>query len=380
MRCELMHKDVVVAVMTLTDRYCDIYRVNAVENKDHMPFGTVVNGYLLSDNLSDWWRSRSIPASRNGLRNLLESLGIESPSALLSRSMGLSLSDQYWIRPVGSDIEWKDVNFFDNSFSDDVGDLLFGHAVREGHIDLSSPDNTSDGVLKKRWKIVDGKRCLIKGAGSTGQEPYNEAIASDLMERQGIDHADYSIIEVDGKPCSICEDFIDRNTELVPASMVRSSMKRDNRSSFYSHYVSCCENLGLDIIPDLDRMLVVDYLMLNGDRHFGNFGLIRNADTLEWVGSAPIYDTGTSLSCEVQTQSFDAEQECESKPFARSFDDQLKLVTDTSWFDVQKMEETIAAARELLHGQELSAYGRDKMITDLLQNRLRNLVVAVGIR
>ena len=44
MRCELMHKDVVVATMTLTDRYCDIYRVNAVENKDHMPFGTVVNG------------------------------------------------------------------------------------------------------------------------------------------------------------------------------------------------------------------------------------------------------------------------------------------------------------------------------------------------
>ncbi len=44
------------------------------------------------------------------------------------------------------------------------------------------------------------------------------------------------------------------------------------------------------------------------------------------------------------------------------------------------MEETIAAARELLYGQELSAYGRDKMITDLLQNRLRNLVVAARIR
>lgn len=380
MRCELMHKDVVVAVMTLTDRYCDIYRVNAVENKDHMPFGTVVNGCLLSDNLSDWWRSRSIPASRNGLRNLLESLGIESPSALLSRSLGLSLSDQYWIRPVGSDIEWKDVNFFDNSFSDDVGDLLFGHAVREGHIDLSSPDNTSDGVLKKRWKIVDGKRCLIKGSGSTGQEPYNEAIASDLMERQGIDHADYSIIEVDGKPCSICEDFIDRNTELVPAAMVFKSMKRDNRSSVYSHYTSCCESLGLDVVPDLDRMIAVDYLMLNGDRHLGNFGLIRNADTLEWIGTAPIYDTGTSLSCEVPTNMFDVGQECDSKPFAKSFDNQLKLVTDVSWFDVQKMEETIAATTEMLRDQKWLSGGRDELISKLLSHRLWSFVGATGTR
>ncbi len=148
MRCELMHKDVVAAVVTLADRDGGMYRVNAVKDKDHMPFGTVVDGNLLSDNLFDWWSARSIPTSRNGLRNLLESLGIGSPTALLSRSMGLSLSDQYWIRPVGSDIEWKDVNFFDNSFSDDVGDLLFGHTVREGHMDLSSPDNTSDGILK----------------------------------------------------------------------------------------------------------------------------------------------------------------------------------------------------------------------------------------
>lgn len=380
MRCELMHKDVVTAVVTLADRDGSMYRVNAVKNKDHMPFGTVVDGNLISDNLFDWWSARSIPASRNGLRNLLESLGIGSPTALLSRSMGLSLSDQYWIRPGGSDIEWKDVNFFDNSFSDDVGDLLFGHTVREGHMDLSSPDNTSDGILKKRWKIVDGKRCLIKSGGASRQEPYNEVIASDLMRRQRIAHTDYSLVEIDGLACSICEDFIGRTTELVPARMVSCSMKRDNRSSSYAHYVSCCENLGLDIVPDLDRMLAVDYLMLNGDRHFGNFGLIRNADTLEWIGTAPIYDTGTSLSCNVPTYAFDAEQECESRPFAKSFDDQLKLVTDTSWFDAQRMEDTIAAAEELLCGQKPMAYGRDEMIVDLLCNRLRRFTEAAGAR
>ena len=26
-----------------------------------------------------------------------------------------------------------------------------------------SPDNTTDGWLKKRWTVMDGKRCLLKG-------------------------------------------------------------------------------------------------------------------------------------------------------------------------------------------------------------------------
>lgn len=379
MRYELMHKDVVVADVSLTGT-CYMYKVNKVESKDHMPLGTVQEGYTLSNELSNWWFKRSIPASRNGLQNLLESLGIESPSELLSRSMGLSLSDQYWIRPTGSDIEWKDVNFFDNDFSDDVGDLLFGHPVREGQIDLSSPDNTSDGILKKRWKIVNGARCLIKSGGVLRQEPYNEAIASDLMRRQGVAHVDYSLVEVDGAVCSICEDFIDGTTELVPAAMVFRSMKRDNSSSVYSHYISCCEGLGLDVVSDLDRMIVVDYLMLNGDRHLGNFGLVRNADTLEWIGAAPIYDTGTSLSCEVPTNMFDIGEECVSKPFAESFDDQLKLVTDVSWFDVQKMEETIAATTEMLRGQKWLSGGRDELIPSLLSHRLWSFVGATGVR
>ena len=44
-------------------------------------------------------------------------------------------------------------------------------------------------------------------------------------------------------------------------------------------------------------MTVMDDIMLNTDRHLGNFGLIRNAETLEWIGPAPIYDTGNSLMC-----------------------------------------------------------------------------------
>lgn len=32
------------------------------------------------------------------------------------------------------------------------------------------------------------------------------------------------------------------------------------------------------------------------DRHFNNFGVVRNADTLEWLGAAPIYDCGITMN------------------------------------------------------------------------------------
>ena len=112
--------------------------------------------------LNKWWTDRSIPASRSGVRDALEILRVSTPKLLLAKCYGLSLSDQYWVKPINSDLEWELVNFFDNDFSEDVGDILFGKAKDSENISLNSPDNTSDGCLKKRWKIINQKRCLLK--------------------------------------------------------------------------------------------------------------------------------------------------------------------------------------------------------------------------
>jgi hypothetical protein len=31
------------------------------------------------------------------------------------------------------------------------------------------------------------------------------------------------------------------------------------------------------------------------DRHYTNFGFVRNAETLEWIGTAPLFDCGASM-------------------------------------------------------------------------------------
>ena len=105
------------------------------------------------------------PGKRSGLERALETLHIPYAELLLVKCSGLSLSDQYWVTPCDAPQNWRDVNFYENDFSDDVGRALFGEGVLSAQPDLCSPCNTSDGFLQKRWRIADRKRILLK-AGS----------------------------------------------------------------------------------------------------------------------------------------------------------------------------------------------------------------------
>ena len=63
---------------------------------------------------------------------------------------------------------------------------LMGMEPESTELDMMSPDNTSDGCLRKKWKIINRKRCLIKaGNGQGQQEPFNEVLASKIMGRIG---------------------------------------------------------------------------------------------------------------------------------------------------------------------------------------------------
>lgn len=263
----------------------------------------------------------------------------------------MSLSDQYWICPAGSPLTWEQVNFFENPFSDDVGNILFGKRSTDEKISLISPDNTSDGWLRKKWSIMDGKRYLIKGGSAPAyQEPYNEVIASAVMRRLGIPHVPYTVMLQDGRPYSVCEDFISSTTELIGAWYVMQTRKKENHISVYEHYLNCCDALGIPGIRDaLDRMMVVDYLIVNEDRHQNNFGVVRNAETLEWLGAAPVYDSGTSLWFNQFTTMIRPEAPGRGcKPFKTSHSEQIKLVRSFEWLDLTALHGIGEEVREIV--------------------------------
>ena len=305
---------------------------------------------------------------------------VNETQKLLDKCLGLSLSDQYWIRPIHSDIQWSEINFFEHSFSEDVGNILFGRGSSSAQMSLMSPDNTSDGWLKKKWKIIDGKRCLIKGgSGATQQEPYNEVLASRIMERLSIPHVPYRLLVEDDYPYSVCEDFITPQTELISAWYIMQTMKKPNNVSVYQHYLNCCEAAGIPGIRDsLDRMMVVDYLIANEDRHQNNFGVVRNAETLEYLGAAPLFDSGTSLWFDKPTAMIGSKEKLSCKPFKNSHKEQIKLVTSFDWLDLNALQGIEEELRELVRGSLFIDEARCDALCRALKGRVDALTDIVN--
>lgn len=359
MKCAFMHKRIAVAELELDDATGMIQKVNTIYAPEHFPVGvTVKRGVADRAAFNEWWTDRSIPASRSGIREALETLEIANTKMLLVRCYGLSLSDQYWICPEGSDLTWDTINFFYNDFSEDIGDVLFGAAKKTDAFNFSSPDNTSDGNLKKRWKIINGKRYLVKGGSSPfRQQPLNEVIASGIMDRLGIPHIPYQVVWEQGVPYSLCEDFVTEDLDLVPAWRILKTQKKSNHVSVYQHFIDCCRELGIDgAVPFLDRMIVLDYLIANEDRHFNNFGVLREAETLKWIGFAPIYDSGSSLGYDKMPAQIRSGQDITCKPFKKHHEEQLKLVSDFSWIDFERLKDVDSLIEEVLTAEGTEAY------------------------
>lgn len=368
-----MHKNIPVADLALDTASGVIISIGAVYEAAHAPVGVPAReGSMDRGSLNEWWRGRAIPASRSGIRAALSELGVSAPELLLEKCLGLSLSDQYWIRPAGSSLLWENVNFFDNPFSEDVGNILFGKEPGSAEISLMSPDNTSDGWLRKKWKIIDGKRCLIKGgSGAARQEPYNEALASRIMDRLDIPHVSYSLLLEEDYPYSVCEDFITPDTELISAWNIMKTAKKPNHVSVYRHYLDCCSRLGIGGAKDaVNRMLALDYLIVNEDRHLNNFGVVRRADTLEYIGAAPIYDSGTSLWFDRPLPMIHARAKAVCKPFKNSHDEQIRLVTDFSWLDFSALKGIDEELREIVRGSLFIDEARREALCQGLMDRL----------
>lgn len=379
MKRTLMHKCLAVADLEFDDATGSIQTINSIHAPDHLPIGTSrENRERDRTALNAWWTDRSIPASRSGVREALDVLDVASTKLLLLRCYGLSLSDHYWIRPKDSGLTWNQINFFDNPFSDDMGDVLFGKPAKEDGFDFSSPDNTSDGFLKKRWKIINGKRCLVKGGSNPfQQQPFNEVIATKIMERLNIPHVPYELVWSDGYPYSVCEDFVSPDTELVSAWRVMQSQKKSNNDSVYQHFIKCCKGLGIQNIEvSLDQMLVLDYIIANEDRHLNNFGLLRNPETLEWLGMAPIFDSGSSLGYDKIASRIHAEQDIICKPFKKHHAEQLKLVSSFDWINFEALSGVGDMIRKVFsegQAREFVSADRCEAIIASVEERIRTL-------
>ena len=129
-------------------------------------------------------------------------------------------------------------------------------------------------------------------------------------------------------------------------------------------------------MPALDQMLVVDYLLANEDRHLNNFGLLRDPETLEWLGMAPIFDSGTSLGYDRTAERIPMDHDVVCKPFKNHHDQQLGLVSSLDWVDFEVLSDLDELVRDTMSGSlAQGCVGADRIeaIAKAVQHRVQRL-------
>lgn len=363
------------------DEASGTFNPRQVIDASRVPIGTITrNGKGSPAGLRRWWEHRSIPESRRGMDQKLQELGLSDSSYIPFRNLGFSLSDQYWIKPEGENLNWEDLNYFHNSFGTE------GSCWDEwlSDVGLSSPDNTSEGVLPKRWVCEGEQRILLKGHNPwTDQQTYNEVVATALFRRvlEPGDYIEYEVRTLEGLGVvSACACFLRDDEEYVPASLVDQVESNLRGETAYQAFVRKSCNLGIprkDVTLHLAKMIVCDSLLANTDRHLRNFGYIRNVETLEWR-MAPLFDSGNSLWYDKdESDVARADHSFISRPFDANPSKQLLLTLDDSWFDLELLDGFAEEAIEILSAGDISGWRTDYLKAGI-EKRIQALAAIWG--
>lgn len=298
----LKHKDLDVAVVYVNTVTGMIEYVLEVYLPEKLPVGCLPDG----TNIGQWWKERAIPDSRRGIVQVLNFLHQPTNQSLMLSGYGISLTDHYWLQPLDQEVHWADINYYENDFSNELGDLLTetGEIDYDKKISPFSPASSVNGEMKKKWVIRNGRRYLLKvNLNNFGQQAVNELIACRLHEMIGWGHyVRYSLdfIKTEGQayPCSLSPLFTSIENEFVSAHQLIRNYKIKNDTSSFETIIELAVRQGLPeeaVRSQLEYTILTDFILSNMDRHFNNFGFLKSSVSGKFISMAPIFDTGNSL-------------------------------------------------------------------------------------
>lgn len=279
---------------------------------------------LTAEGIVKWLARRVIPKNRRFVDEILKTLGLSANNTkgIIDVCKGLSLNDSYWVVPADFDGKYADYNLYENRFSEALS-LVAYTGVGGSHEAVStSPELTTNGMLRKAWRFVEGDGIYLykggtEGAANAGNEPYSEYYACQIADKMGLSCVQYDLENWKGILACKCKLFTDIDTSFVP---IGSIIRKATLKACLDYY----KTLGESFYEQLCSMLVFDALIYNEDRHFGNFGLLRNNHTGDIISPAPIFDNGLSLFNYGMTEDFKDLREyakTRSNPYRISYED-----------------------------------------------------------
>ncbi len=300
----LMNKDIPILKFISEKDALGDFEFDVIESySDVLPIGFT--------DIGTWLQNRQAPKHREHIAALLKSCGCDDLDGYIRFTYALTLNDSFWIRPANKPLKWVDVSLFCNEFDETIARIAFEGGLYGEQFSTTSPEFGTDGTFAKCWIREDDKIYLIKqgssGARNAGLEPYSEMYTSQLALHICTDAIPYEVVRYRGKVASKCLLFTNEQEGFAPISRVLPG--RPTAGKLLEYF----SGIGSD--DAFRRMLVLDALVLNTDRHMGNFGILFDTDTMVPIRMAPVFDNNQALLPYAENENFmDLQRYLASRP------------------------------------------------------------------
>ena len=268
-------------------------QIHSIDEEDRALFPLDLE--LTDDGLVKGLQRRGIPKNRAYVAEILKTYGlsVNDTKGIIDVCKGLSLNDSYWVVPQGFTGTFAQYNLYENRFSEILSLVAYTGIGQSDAAFTTSPELTTNGMLPKAWRFIEGEGIYLYkggtfGAANTGNEPYSEFYASQVAQAMGLDAVAYELENWKGILASRCKLFTDINTAYIPIGRI---VREGGLKACLEYY----RQLGPEAYEQIKSMLVFDAMIYNEDRHFGNFGVLRDNHTGKVTGAAPVFDNGMSL-------------------------------------------------------------------------------------
>ena len=244
--------------------------------------------YLIrTSDFEGWLRTRCIDLHRTNSRVLKKMLRLQNSDEidLVLRVNAATVTDNYWCREIGSPLMYKDIDLT-NGYLADSALLGIFKEVPEMNVNLNTPELTNIGSFEKCWKFDGDSWFMLKKADRL--QGFSELFVYGLGKKLGYDMAE-------------CKNHSDDNNDICSKDFTKSIYNLEPIHSLVGDNVDCgvvanvLNKLGSDFVKDYLKIIFMDALVMNPDRHEFNLGLLRDRSTGEIVKLAPNFDNNLSL-------------------------------------------------------------------------------------
>lgn len=300
---EIMHLDRRVARIS-DSGYCKIY------DKSFMPYNlyleesddidTLVNNIT---NFHYWCATRVLTLDRQYAKELLNSIGMQQAVTDTDRAKialsyrCASLTDVFWVKLQEEQILFRDINLYENHLDHTFVDIALRGRQYSVQNEYLARDLSTDGCFPKAWQRSENGFRLLKDGGDDAVE--RELLASQICRCFQVAQVLYEQNFFDGEKVSVSNNITSKDNAIV------------SMEAFTIYEMNHDRNIKDDILS-LDAynyymMNMIDYLVGNTDRHWGNWGMlvsnsnnkpVRLHDLMDFNRAFHSYDTMEGANCQ----------------------------------------------------------------------------------